>query len=119
MIYKVKIDRQSKAGKTAYDFVEALQDKEGITCLDIEHYTLEIDSFTVSGRKAYEFIKSLEDKRGISFLTERNILTNKEIKELKEELIQLFEDIRKEHAKQRLEKKILRKYGRKKNRRKD
>lgn len=115
MIFKVEINTQTEAGKKAYELIESFEDKEGITYLEEDSKAesvkiLEINSQTKFGEKAYEFIESNCEKEGITYLDEPEYLTHKELRALKKEIIQIFEEIDKEYKQKRLEKKIARKY---------
>ena len=115
MIFKVEINTQTEAGKKAYELIESFEDKEGITYLEDKSQEesvkiLEINSQTKFGEKAYEFIESNCKKEGITYLDEPEYLTHKELRALKKEIIQIFEEIDKEYKQKRLEKKIARKY---------
>ena len=119
MIFKVEINTQTEAGKKAYELIESFEDKEGITYLEEESKAesvkiLEINSQTKSGRKAYLFIERNWQKEGITYLDEPAYLTHKELRALKKEIIQNLEEIEKEYKQKRLEKKIARKYKKKK-----
>lgn len=59
-------------------------------------FRVEINSQTKAGRKVYELIESLWGKDGITYLDEDEYLSKEEEKELKEELIQIFDDINNE-----------------------
>ena len=59
-------------------------------------FRVEINSQTKAGRKVYELIESLLGKDGITYLDEDEYLSKEEEKELKEELIQIFDDINNE-----------------------
>ena len=115
MIFKVEINTQTEAGRKAYELIENFEDKEGITYLEEDSKAesvkiLEINSQTKFGEKAYEFIESNCEKEGITYLDEPEYLTHKELRALKKEIIQIFEEIDKEYKQKRLEKKIARKY---------
>lgn len=58
-------------------------------------FRVEIDSQTKAGRKVYELIESLWGEDGITYLDEDEYLS-KEEEELKEELINIFDDINNE-----------------------
>ena len=117
MIFKVEINTQTEAGRKAYELIENFEDKEGITYLEESKAEsvkiIEINSQTKSGRKAYEFIESNCEKEGITYLDLPEYLTHKELRALKKELIQSFEEIEKEYKQKKLEKKIARKYKKK------
>lgn len=59
-------------------------------------FRVEINSQTKAGRKVYELIESLWGKDGITYLDEDEYLSKEEEEELKEELIQIFDDINNE-----------------------
>ena len=98
MKFKVKLNRLKNPGRIAYKFIEALEDKSGITFINykeekyIFEYIVEIDPFTESGKKAYEFIENLRNKDGITYLDLPKALTKAELKALKKEIIKILEE---------------------------
>ena len=77
-------------------------------------FKVEIDPFTKSGKKVYEYIESLKDKNGIRYMdfNEEDYLTEKELEKIEKRCIN---EMTKEYKQERLEKKIARKYKKKKN----
>lgn len=73
-------------------------------------FRVEINSQTKAGRKVYELIESLWGKDGITYLDEDEYLSKEEEKELKEELIQIFDDINNESLSETKEVKITPKF---------
>lgn len=55
-------------------------------------FTIQIDTSTKSGRKAYEFIECLKNKDGITYLDEPEYLTDEEVDEFEEEMINFLEE---------------------------
>ena len=118
MIFKVEINTQTEAGKKAYELIQSFEDKEGITYLEEESKAesvkiLEINSQTKFGEKAYEFIESNCKKEGITYLDLPECLTHKELRALIKEIVQRLEEKTKKYKQERLEKKIARKYKKK------
>ena len=76
-------------------------------------FKVEIDPFTKSGKKVYEYIESLKDKNGIRYIdfNEEDYLTEKELEKIEKHCIN---EMAKEYKQKRLEKKIARKYKKKK-----
>lgn len=65
MKFKVKIDRQTKSGKIVYDFVEALQDKEGIEYTDFneDNYLTEEEFFEELEKVIIKYINERQRNR--------------------------------------------------------